>query len=138
MKSLVSLKNIHRSPPNVSTSAVNSVTPQRLSSHSTTITTTSNLRFSSFMLYPQSSITQSSSYPNTSFCRCRATSSGPPSPPQTDPPNNEEDSSSSPGIRSSFACICIEFLFSYLLLQIKPLSIAKFDFDATTYWSSIF
>lgn len=138
MKSLLSLKNIHRSPPTVSTSAVNSVTPSRRCSHSTATTTTSSLRFSSFMLHPQSSITQSSSYPNTSFCRCRATSSGPPSPPQTDPPNNEEDSSSSPGIRSSFACICIEFLFSYLLLQIKPLSIAKFDFDATTYWSSIF
>ncbi|XP_019247586.1 PREDICTED: uncharacterized protein LOC109227047 [Nicotiana attenuata] len=103
MKSLLSLKNIHRSPPTVSTSAVNSVTPPRRCSHSAATTTASSLRFSSFVLHPQSSITQSSSYPNTSFGRCRATSSGPPSPPQTDPPTNEEDTSSSPGIMASFS-----------------------------------
>ncbi|XP_016562860.2 uncharacterized protein LOC107861955 isoform X2 [Capsicum annuum] len=93
MKSWLALKNIHYSPPNFSTSAANSVTPPRLCSPSTS----SNLRFSSFMINLQSSITHSSSYPNTSSGRCRATSAGPPSPPQTEPPDNDENSSSSPG-----------------------------------------
>ncbi|KAK4362192.1 hypothetical protein RND71_017433 [Anisodus tanguticus] len=102
MKSSLSLKNIPRSPPNVSTtSAVNSVTPPRRCSPSTT---SSNLRFSSFMLINvQSSLTHSYSYPNTSSGRCWATSAGPPSPPHTEPPNNEEDTSSSPGIMESFS-----------------------------------
>ncbi|XP_016562859.2 uncharacterized protein LOC107861955 isoform X1 [Capsicum annuum] len=99
MKSWLALKNIHYSPPNFSTSAANSVTPPRLCSPSTS----SNLRFSSFMINLQSSITHSSSYPNTSSGRCRATSAGPPSPPQTEPPDNDENSSSSPGIMASFS-----------------------------------
>ncbi|XP_015067935.2 uncharacterized protein LOC107012575 [Solanum pennellii] len=104
MKSWLSLRNIHRSPLNFSTSAANSVTPPRRCSPTTATSSSSpNLRFSSFVLNLQSSTTYSYSYPNTSFGRCRATSAGPPSPPQTEPPNNEEDSSSSPGIISSFS-----------------------------------
>ncbi|CAN4088505.1 unnamed protein product [Withania somnifera] len=102
MKSSLSLKNIHLSPPTFSTSAADSITPPRWCSPSTT-TSASNLRFSSLMLNLQSSINHSSFYPNTSSGRCRATSAGPPSPPQTEPPNNEEDSSSSPGIMTSFS-----------------------------------
>ncbi|KAK4735652.1 hypothetical protein R3W88_009913 [Solanum pinnatisectum] len=104
MKPWLSLRNIHRSPLNFSTSAANSVTPRRRFSPSTATTSSSSiLRFSSYMLNLQSSITHSYSYPNTSSARCRATSAGPPSPPQTEPPNNEDDSSSSPGIISSFS-----------------------------------
>ncbi|KAH0687314.1 hypothetical protein KY285_019100 [Solanum tuberosum] len=103
MKSWLSLRNIHRSPLNFSTSAANSVTPPRRFSPSTATTSSSSiLRFSSFMLNLQSSITYSYSYPNTSSARCRATSAGPPLPPQTEPPNNEEDSSSSPDLKSVF------------------------------------
>ncbi|KAK6795515.1 hypothetical protein RDI58_008968 [Solanum bulbocastanum] len=105
MKPWFSLRNIHRSPLNFSTSAANSVTPPRRFSPSTATTSSSSsiLRFSSYMLNLQSSITHSYSYPNTSSARCRATSAGPPSPPQTEPPNNEDDSSASPGIISSFS-----------------------------------
>ncbi|CAN4086394.1 unnamed protein product [Withania somnifera] len=96
MKSCFS--HIHCSPPKFSISAANSITPPRRCSSSST--TSSNLRFSSFMLNLQRSITFASL---PSSCRCRATSAGPPSPPQTEPPYNEENSSPSPGIMASFS-----------------------------------